>query len=78
MGSGNGVALNSNQPLQEPTCVFCECFFLEKLPWCNEVWLVFTWLLFQGGFWIPGDGVVNPTDVVHALSKRAKEQGKTP
>ena len=30
----------------------------------------------QGGVWVPGDGVVNPTDVAMALSKKAREMGK--
>ncbi len=32
--------------------------------------------LFQGGVWLPHDGVVNPTDVAMALSKRAREMGE--
>ncbi len=30
----------------------------------------------QGGVWLPDDGVVNPTDVAMALSRKAKEMGE--
>ena len=39
--------------------------------------LSFHLLSFQGGFWIPTDGVASPSDVALAMAKKAKEMGKT-